>query len=185
MPSVFLTARGVLVYSSAIPFNPDKMGDFERTVLEFYQVSTPYPVEWPTDKNNSDVSDDETTKSKINRRKSRYQALERAVINRGSVVPGSENSGSGGVANLVQKDEPDPLGTTDSVVRTLKQMGLPLQDDPRLRRPSYSCSSHFSIETDQDPFRQPVPSLVHDILPRLVLVTDARHRRYPITSNRS
>lgn len=111
------------------------MADLERSVLEFYQVSTPYPVEWPAEKNTSDASDDEDTKSKINRRKSRYQALERAVSNRTSVVPGSENSGSG-VGNLVQKDEPDPLGTTESVVRTLKQMGLPLQDDPRLRRPS-------------------------------------------------
>jgi exocyst complex component 2 len=113
------------------------MADLERSVLEFYQVSTPYPVEWPPDKNNSDISDDEDTKSKINRRKSRYQALERAVSNRTSVVPGSETSGSG-VGNLVQKDEPDPLGTTESVVRTLKTMGLPLQDDPRLRRPSPS-----------------------------------------------
>lgn len=111
------------------------MADLERSVLEFYQVSTPYPVEWPAEKNNSDVSDDEDTKSKINRRKSRYQALERAVSNRTSVIPGSETSGSG-VGNLVQKDEPDPLGTTESVVRTLKQMGLPLQDDPRLRRSS-------------------------------------------------
>ncbi len=35
---------------------------------------------------------------------------------------------------MVQKDEPDPLGTSDSVVRSLKNMGLPLQDDLRMRK---------------------------------------------------
>ncbi len=110
------------------------MADLERTVLDFYQINTLNPVQWPTEKDNdSDASDDEAAlKKKVNRRKSRYQALERAVSTRSSVVPGSENSGSG-VGNLVQKDEPDPLGTTESVVRTLKHLGVPLQDDLRLR----------------------------------------------------
>ena len=114
------------------------MADMERTVLEYYQVTNPYPVEWPAEKNNSDASDDESTKTKLNRRKSRYQALERAVSNRSSVIPGQEKSANG-VGNIVQKDEPDPLGTTDSVVRTLKQLGLPLQDDPKLREFFTAC----------------------------------------------
>lgn len=115
--------------------NPQrKMADLERTVLDFYGVSTLYPTEWPTEKNvDSDNSDDDDAKKKkLNRRKSRYQALERAVSNRSSFIPGSENSGSG-VGNLVQRDEPDPLGSTDSVVRTLKLLGVPVQDDMRLR----------------------------------------------------
>lgn len=109
------------------------MADLERTVLDFYQISTLNPVQWPAEKDNdSDASEDEAVKKKANRRKSRYQALERAVSTRSSIVPGSETSGSG-VGNLVQKDEPDPLGTTDSVVRTLKHLGVPLQEDVRLR----------------------------------------------------
>lgn len=110
------------------------MADLERTVLDFYQITNLNPVQWPAEKDNdSDVSDDEAAaKKKANRRKSRYQALERAVSTRSSIVPGSENSGSG-VGNLVQRDEPDPLGSTDSVVRTLKHLGVPLQDDLRLR----------------------------------------------------
>jgi exocyst complex component 2 len=110
------------------------MGDLERTVLDFYQIPSLNPVQWPAEKDNtSDASEDEAAaKKKLNRRKSRYQALERAVSTRSSIVPGSENSGSG-IGNLVQKDEPDPLGTTDSVVRTLKHLGVPLQDDLRLR----------------------------------------------------
>jgi len=121
------------------------MADMERTVLDFYGVTTLYPVEWPAEKNvDSDNSDEENGKKKrLNRRKSRYQALERAVSNRSSVVPGSENSGSG-VGNLVQRDEPDPLGTTDSVVRTLKQLGVPLQDDTRLRNRFLLSSTTFS-----------------------------------------
>lgn len=111
------------------------MADLERTVLDFYQISTLNPNEWPAEKDNdSDVSDEEAAaaKKKANRRKSRYQALEKAVSNRNSIIPGSENSSSG-VSNLVQRDEPDPLGTTDSVVRTLKHLGVPVQDDPKLR----------------------------------------------------
>ncbi|KAH8912873.1 hypothetical protein BR93DRAFT_870989 [Coniochaeta sp. PMI_546] len=120
------------------------MADLDRTVLDFYQVSNPYPTEWPAEKNNSDASDEEDTKKKkLNRRKSKYQALERAVSNRSSIVPGSESS-AGGVTNLVQRDEPDPLGTTDSVVRTLKQMGLPLQEDIRLRNRFLLSSTTFS-----------------------------------------
>lgn len=111
--------------------------DYERTILEFYQLPTPYPNEWPDEKNQSDASDNDDdgkdeTKAKLNRRKSRYQALERAVSNRSSMIPGSRSE-KGGIGNIVQRDEPDPLGTTDSVVRTLRQLGVPIQDDPRLR----------------------------------------------------
>lgn len=110
------------------------MADLERTVLDFYQLSNPYPVEWPDEKNGSDVSEDEDeAQKKANRRKSRYQALEKAVNNRNSMLPGQQKSSSGAANVVVQKDEPDPLGTTDSVVRTLKQLGIPVQEDPRLR----------------------------------------------------
>ncbi|KAM7214109.1 Exocyst complex component Sec5 domain containing protein [Rhypophila decipiens] len=121
------------------------MADLERTVLDFYGVSTLYPTEWPAEKNvDSDNSEEEDAKKKkVNRRKSRYQALERAVSHRSSVVPGSENPGTGH-ANLVQRDEPDPLGTTDSVVRTLKLLGVSVQDDIRLRNRFLLSSTTFS-----------------------------------------
>src|SRR6187402_1062080 len=116
------------------------MTDYERTVLEHYQLSTAYPVEWPAEKDMSDASDDEDTKpvrnGTIGRSKSRYSALERAASDRRSVLPGSQRSDNG-VENMVQRDEPDPLGTADSVVRILRQLGLPVQEDPRLRRVSF------------------------------------------------
>lgn len=110
------------------------MADYDRTVLEFYGLSTPFPSEWPEEKDESGASGDEhENTNKLERRRSRYQALERAAGDRrNSIVPGSEG-GKKGVGNIVQKDEPDPLGSVDSVVRTLKHMGLPVQDDPRLR----------------------------------------------------
>lgn len=114
------------------------MTDYERTVLEHYQLSTAYPVEWPAEKDNSEAEDEEEEKKPLRngmmqRSKSRYSALERVAGDRKSFVPGSQR-GENGVDTMVQRDEPDPLGTTDSVVRILRQMGLPVQEDPRIRR---------------------------------------------------
>lgn len=125
------------------------MADYERTVLEHYQLATAYPLEWPADKDTSDASDDEVDGRKsarndmIRRSKSRYSALERAASDRKSYLPGLQRTDSG-VENLVQRDEPDPLGTTDSVVRILRQLGLPVQDDPRLRNKFLLSSTTFS-----------------------------------------
>jgi exocyst complex component 2 len=115
------------------------MADYERTVLDFYQLPTAYPSEWPAEKDRGDSSDEERDDkvNKLQNRKSRYQALERAVSGRRSVIPGSEGDQEGGLGNLVQKDEPDPLGTADSVVRALRLQGLSLQDDARLRMLSH------------------------------------------------
>lgn len=113
------------------------MADFDRNVLDFYGISTLMPTAWPAEKNDKTDDDDsdreQQQKKKLNRRKSRYDALERAVSSRASIVAGSEKS-AGGVSNLVQRDEPDPLGSSESVVRTLKELGVPLQDDTRLRK---------------------------------------------------
>lgn len=105
------------------------MADYERKVLEFYQLPTPYPSEWPAEKDVGEESGDDDQSTKKGRRKSRYEALETAVGGRKSVVG---DGGQGGIGSLVQKDESDPLGTSESVVRSLKQLGLPVQDDARL-----------------------------------------------------
>lgn len=115
------------------------MADYERTVLAHYQLPTAFPTEWPAEKDESDASDDEglvkkkKTSSTGRASKSRYSALERATSDRRSLVPGSQKTGEG-LENLVQKDEPDPLGTGESVVRILRGRGLPVQDDIHLRR---------------------------------------------------
>ncbi|KAH8656208.1 exocyst complex component Sec5-domain-containing protein [Tricladium varicosporioides] len=122
------------------------MTDYERTVLDHYQLQTAYPVEWPAEKDLSDASEEDEPRSKkstVRRSKSRYSALERATSDRKSLVPGSQKTGDG-VENLVQRDEPDPLGTTESVVRILRQLGLPVQDDTRLRNRFLLSSTTFS-----------------------------------------
>ena len=50
-----------------------------------------------------------------------------------SCTIGTFKSNDDGLENLVQRDEPDPLGSTQSVVRILRQQGLPIQEDTRLR----------------------------------------------------
>ncbi|KAI1425499.1 exocyst complex component Sec5-domain-containing protein [Xylaria sp. FL1777] len=124
------------------------MADFDRNVLDFYGISTLMPSTWPAEKNDkldddSDSDREQQKKKKLNRRKSRYDALERAVSNRASIVAGSETSSSG-VSNLVQRDEPDPLGSSDSVVRALNDLGVPIQDDTRLRNRFLLSSTSFS-----------------------------------------
>jgi len=114
-----------------------KMTDYAQSVLDHYGLSTPYPLEWPPEKDDSDASeeDDPETKqiTKTKGSKSRYLALARATSDRKSPLPGSQKTNNG-VENLVQRDEPDPLGSTESVVRILRQLGLPVQDDSGLRK---------------------------------------------------
>lgn len=111
---------------------------YERTVLEHYQLPNPFPTEWPSEKDESEGEEDEEAALKekigaIRRSKSRYSALEQAAGGRRSLVPGAQKTGEG-LENLVQKDEPDPLGSGESVVRTLRSQGLPVQDNIRLRK---------------------------------------------------
>ncbi|KAJ4864651.1 exocyst complex component sec5 domain-containing protein [Trichoderma breve] len=113
------------------------MSDYERTILEFYQLPTSYPSEWPAEKDD-DSSGDEADTKKHSRQKSRYQALEAAAGDGKAAV------GKGAANNHVLKDEPDPLGTTDSVVRSLREIGLPAQDDVRLRNRFMLSSTTFS-----------------------------------------
>ncbi len=114
------------------------MADYERTILNHYNITTPFPSEWPAEKDLSDASDEEVPikpkdKTPFRRSKSRYSALDRNVSGgRRSLVPGSQKTREG-ADNLVQQDEPDPLGSKDSVVWILRQRGLPVEDDTRLR----------------------------------------------------
>jgi hypothetical protein len=157
------------------------MADYERMVLEHYQLSTPWPEKWPDDKNLSDASDDEDAKPKRNgimsTSKARYSVLERSASDRRS-LPGSQRTGDG-VENLVQKDEPDPLGSTDSVVRVLQQQGLPIQQDSRLRELDNSTKNIANNA------RQSVPTLINDLLTCTLSVTGAFRGIYSRPSSRS
>ncbi|KAL9593722.1 MAG: hypothetical protein Q9219_007414 [cf. Caloplaca sp. 3 TL-2023] len=120
----------------------------EHTLLNHYNITTLYPTSWPAEKDASDASEDEQraggpTELAHSASKSRYSALTRSPSDRRSLVPGSEKTGDG-IENLVQKDEPDPLGGPVSVVRILRQQGLPVEDDQRLRNRFLLSSTTFS-----------------------------------------
>ena len=117
-------------------------------ILNRYNITTPFPTEWPAEKDESDDSDDGlppkgVAMSLLRRSRSRYSALERSGSDRRTLVPGSEKTGDG-LENLVQKDEADPLGGADSVVRALRLKGMPVDDDQRLRNRFLLSSSTFS-----------------------------------------
>ena len=108
----------------------------EHTILNYYNLTNPFPIAWPAEKDENDASEEESTasdlsKAAVRRSRSRYSALERNDSDRRSLVPGSQKLRDGH-ENLVQKDEPDPLGVTDSVIRVLRQKGLPVEEDQPL-----------------------------------------------------
>ncbi|PGH11534.1 hypothetical protein AJ80_07100 [Polytolypa hystricis UAMH7299] len=144
MPPRFVTDWSFIGDEDSAP-----MGDFDQDVTHHYNLPTPYPQAWPAELDESDESDGEgeqlVPQKNINFRRStaRYSALQRGGSNRKSFVPGSQKTGDGR-DNLVQKDEADPLGSSDSVIRVLKQRGLSVDDDTRLRNRFLLSSTTFS-----------------------------------------
>ena len=176
------------------------MADQTRMILNHYNITSPFPTEWPIDKDENDTSDDEerptalpglrvvshsraashsraVSHSDLRRSKSRYSVLERSGTDRRSLVPGSEKTRDG-VENLVQKDEADPLGGTDSVVTVLKSRGLPVEEDQRLRE-HLLASGKYKLRT----LRKPLPSVVNYVYPFTILIPRPfRYSNYSTTA---
>jgi hypothetical protein len=114
------------------------MESIETQLLNKYNIPTLFPAQWPEEKDlDSDSEDDAPapqrplTLQPITRRKSRFSVLETSgsfARKRDGVEKTKE-----GVENLVQKDEQDPLGAYPSVVQVLRQRGLAVEDDVKLR----------------------------------------------------
>ncbi|RVX76046.1 hypothetical protein B0A52_00403 [Exophiala mesophila] len=120
------------------------MTDFERNILNHYNIPSAFPEEWPKELDESDDEDAIISDTLgVRRSRSRYSALERSASERKSLLPGSQKTGEG-KANLVQKDEPDPLGANPSVVTSLRNRGLPVEQDTRLRNKFMLSSTTFS-----------------------------------------
>lgn len=120
----------------------------EHKILHHYNLTNPFPTTWPAEKDESDASEEESTasglsKADIRRSRSRYSALQRKGSDHRSLVPGSQKLRDGHEI-LAQKDEPDPLGVTDSVIRALGRRGLPVEEDLRLRNRFLLSSTTFS-----------------------------------------
>ena len=128
--------------------------EVEHNILNHYNLTNAFPTTWPMEKDESDESETEKaaviSKNGIRRSKSRYSALERSGSDgRRSLVPGSQRLRDGQEA-LVQKDEADPLGASDSVVRTLRQKGLPVEEDSRLSEISCRLCPKYELNTSRE-----------------------------------
>ncbi|KAI5295559.1 hypothetical protein KEM52_000995 [Ascosphaera acerosa] len=119
----------------------------ERAIREYYHLPSAFPEEWPADLEDSDISDNEADDSTqasgkglhLDRRKSRYFALQGE--RRKSMIPSADRTADD---DLVAQDEPDPLGTSSSVVSILKRRGLPVDRDTRMRSRFLLSSTTFS-----------------------------------------
>ncbi|KAL3494490.1 exocyst complex component Sec5-domain-containing protein [Aspergillus germanicus] len=111
----------------------------DADIAHFYNLPSAYPEEWPAELD----EDDEEEEQALQRRgsKSGYIVLDRSNsrkgLNIGSIKGGSRE-------NLVKVDEPDPLGSSDSVLNYLKRRGLPVDEDSRLRSRFLLSSTGFS-----------------------------------------
>lgn len=98
----------------------------EAAILKHYRLQDAFPTAW------SDPIEDAQAKQRKQFRQStsRYSVLQEDGASsslKGLVGGDLYSSGS------VPEDEPDPLGTTESVVRVLRKRGIPAQDNVRLR----------------------------------------------------
>ncbi|KAJ5135411.1 uncharacterized protein N7515_004689 [Penicillium bovifimosum] len=99
-------------------------------VTSHYNLPTEFPEEWPASLDATDEPEEEPTQKDSRPRKSRYVALERSPSDWRSNF-GSRRGKEG--RDNAREDEPDPLGTSDSVLRILKQRGVPLEEDGKSR----------------------------------------------------
>lgn len=99
----------------------------ELDVAAHYNLPSEFPEEWPAALDEAEQPEEEPAQRLDSRpRKSRYIALERSPSDwRSNFDPRRGKDGR----EISQKDEPDPLGTGDSVLQILKQRGIPLEEE--------------------------------------------------------
>ncbi|KAF2870861.1 exocyst complex component Sec5-domain-containing protein [Massariosphaeria phaeospora] len=122
------------------------MESMETKLLNKYNIATLFPAQWPEDKDYDSDEDDApaptSTAQPPRFSKSRYSVLESGGRYQRK-LPGVEKTRDG-ADNLVQKDEHDPLGSFPSVVQVLRQRGLPVEEDIKLRNRFLLSSTTFS-----------------------------------------
>ncbi|KAL4738064.1 exocyst complex component Sec5-domain-containing protein [Aspergillus similis] len=112
----------------------------DADVAHFYNLPSAYPEEWPAELDDEDEEEGEALQRRGS--KSSYHVLDRSNSRRGPNL--GSMKGNNSRENLVKVDEPDPLGSTSSVLNTLKKRGLPVAEDSRLRNRFLLSSTGFS-----------------------------------------
>lgn len=124
----------------------------EVDIASHYGLPSEYPEEWPAELDEEEGTDEDSLHGErgaggSRSHKSRYFALERSGSHR---TLGSQKGGGGGAGGaasrdtLAQKDEPDPLGSGDSVLKILKKRGLSVDEESRVRNRFLLSSTSFS-----------------------------------------
>ena len=112
----------------------------DRDVTDHYGLPSAFPEEFPAELDESDESEDESGNKRNSRR---YFALGRNSSQHRSLNLGTIKSNDGR-EHLVQKDEPDPLGSRNTVLNLLQKRGLSLDDESRLKSRFMLSSTSFS-----------------------------------------
>ncbi|KAJ6180898.1 hypothetical protein N7519_011359 [Penicillium mononematosum] len=100
-------------------------------VASHYNLPSKFPEEWPASLDVADEPEEQPVQRTDSRpRKSRYIALERSPSDWRSNFGSRRGKES---RDNAREDEPDPLGTSDSVLRILKQRGVPLEEEGKSR----------------------------------------------------
>ena len=98
----------------------------EASLLKHYRLQDPFPEKWSDPIEDAQIAQRERSRAST----SRYSILQEEGVSASlKGLVGGDLYSSGAVA----EDEPDPLGTTDSVVRVLNKRGLPVMENVRLR----------------------------------------------------
>ncbi|KAI5814277.1 exocyst complex component Sec5-domain-containing protein [Pyronema omphalodes] len=112
----------------------------DPALLKHYRLQDPFPTSW-SDPIEEAHKEHNKRNGAVHRKSTvRYSILQEEHVSASlKGLIGDEFEGGN-----VPKDESDPLGTTDSVVRVLRQRGLPVEDNVRLRSRYLVSSKHFS-----------------------------------------
>lgn len=119
----------------------------EVDIASHYGLPSEFPEEWPAELDEEEGTDEESLQGDggagSRAHKSRYFALERSGSHR---TLGSQKGGGTAASRdtLAQKDEPDPLGSGDSVLKILKKRGLSVDEESRVRNRFLLSSTSFS-----------------------------------------
>ncbi|KAF8472115.1 exocyst complex component Sec5-domain-containing protein [Kalaharituber pfeilii] len=104
----------------------------DATVARHYRLTEPFPQTWSDPIEDSQIVHRKATKAST----ARYSVLQEEGM--------SLRSGGNTLDSTVPQDEADPLGMTSSVVRVLRQKGLPVDDNLKLRNRYLISSKTFS-----------------------------------------
>ena len=105
----------------------------EQEILAHYNLTSLYPEEWPSEKNEGESNEQDNAEAKAQSRHTRRFTI--LGQPRGSDKKGkSPHRGRGKDDALppLPRDEPDPLGNSSSIVATLRRRGVPVEGNEEL-----------------------------------------------------